>query len=121
MLVSSLGKETADVLGLWLPNLLFTFGALIVFVASARVLRPSYSLYFAAYFAVSCGASWLLSAPRYLTALVVLPLALAQLCESRDDGVAIGRARTKTTIVTSALIIGQMAYLLMYILDYSIY
>lgn len=121
MLVSSFGSDTADLIGLWLPNVLFTFGALIVFVASARVLHPSYSLYFAAYFAVTCGATWLLSAPRYLTALVVLPLALAHLCESRDDGIAIGRARTKTTIVTSVLIIGQLAYLLMYILDYSIY
>ena len=121
MLISDISRETADVIGLWLPNLLFTFGALIVFIFSARVLRPSYSVYFAVYFAVTCGANWLLSAPRYLTALVIIPLALAHLCESRDDGIAIGRARAKTTIVTSVLIIGQIAYLTMYILGYSIY
>ena len=119
--VMTVGVENDAALGLWLPNLLFTFGALAVFVASARTLRTSYSLYFAAYFAVTCGASWLLSAPRYLTALVVLPLALAHLCESRDDGVALARARAKTTVVTLILCIGQLLYLLMYVIDYSIY
>ncbi len=120
-LFMTFGVKNESALGLWLPNLLFVFGALAVFVASARTLRTSYSLYFAAYIAVTCGASWLLSAPRYLTALVVLPLALAHLCESRDDGVALARARAKTAAVTVILCIGQILYLLMYVLDYSIY
>ncbi|MBO6061103.1 MAG: glycosyltransferase family 39 protein [Clostridia bacterium] len=121
MLFASFGVANDEALGLWLPNLLFIFGALAVFVSSARTLRTSYSLYFAAYFAVACGASWLLSAPRYLTALVVLPLALAHLCESRDDGVALGRARAKAAVVTVLLVIGQLFYLLMYTADYCIY
>ena len=111
----------ADLLGLWLPNLLYIFGALAVLVASARTLRTSYTLYFAAYLAITCGASWLLSAPRYLTALAVLPIALAHLCEGRDDGAALGRARAKTAIVTAALTAGQVCYLLMYVIEYSIY
>ena len=120
-LFMTIGAEHDVSLGLWLPNLLYIFGALAVFVASARTLRTSYSLYFAVYFAITCGASWLLSAPRYLTALVVLPIALAHLCESRDDGIALARARAKTAVVTVILSIGQLLYLLMYVVDYSIY
>ncbi|MBO4848259.1 MAG: hypothetical protein J5586_03810 [Clostridia bacterium] len=120
-LVKTFGLDNEAALGLWLPNLLYVFGALLVFIFTARTLRTSYTLYFAAYFAVTCGATWLLSAPRYLTALVVIPLALAHLCESRDDGVAIGRARAKTAIVTSILLVSQLLYLIMYIRDYSIY
>lgn len=117
----SLSTDRSAMLGLWLPNLLYIVGALAVFVASARTLRTSYSLYFAAYFAVVCGASWLLSAPRYLTALAVLPIALTLLCEGRDDGVALGRARAKTLIVSAVLITGQILYLLMYVIEFCIY
>ena len=120
-LIMTIGSENDAALGLWLPNLLFIFGALLVLVFSARTFRTSYTLYFAAYFAATCSASWLLSAPRYLTALVVLPLALAHLCDSRDDSATIGRARAKASVVTTLLCIGQVFYLLMYVLDYSIY
>ena len=120
-LFATFGSNNAAALGLWLPNLLYIFGALLVFIASARTLHSSYSLYFIAYFAVTCGASWLLSGPRYLTALVVIPLALARLCESRDDGIGLARARAKTAAVTVILLVCQAFYLLMYILRYNIY
>ncbi len=121
MFFSTVGAANDEALGLWLPNLLYIGGALLVFTLSARTLRTSYVLYFAAYFAVVCGASWLLSAPRYLTALVALPLALAHLCDSRDDGVALGRARAKAAIAVSLLLLGQVAYIIMYTADYCIY
>ncbi len=65
-------------LGLWLPNLLCSFGALAVAALSVRRLRASYGAWFIAYYVLAIGATWLLSAPRYLAALPVLPLALAQ-------------------------------------------
>lgn len=117
----TLGTENDAALGLWLPNLLFVFGALLVLVFSARTLRTSYTLYFAAYFALTCSATWLLSAPRYLTVLTALPLALAHLCDSRDDSSMTGRAKAKAAAVTTVLCVGQAFYLLMYILDYCIY
>ena len=120
-LFRAFGSDNTLALGLWLPNLLYIFGALLVLVFCARTLRTSYTLYFAAYVAVACGASWLLSAPRYLTALVVLPLALAHLCEGRDDGIGVARSRTKTAIVFAALFSGQVFYLLMYVMQYGIY
>ena len=113
--------DVQTVVGLWLPNLLFIFGALVVFVSTARYLRTSYVLYFAAYFAVAIGATWLLSAPRYLTALIILPIAIAKLCESRDDGVGIVRARGKAFVVSALLLIGQFFYLAFYVMRYKLY
>ena len=68
-------------LGLWLPNLLYVFGALALAAAAVRRLRASYGAWFIAYYAVAIGATWLLSAPRYLMAMPVLPAALALLTE----------------------------------------
>lgn len=115
------GCATETILGLWLPNLLFIFGALAVLIFTARTLRTPYFLYFAAYFALTCGATWLLSAPRYLTALVSIPIALAHLCQGRANGVATGRARIKATAVAVIFVVCQALYLLMYVMEYEIY
>ena len=120
-LVASIGGSAESALGLWLPNLLYIFGALAVLIFSARTMKPTYTLYFAAYILVTCGATWLLSAPRYLTVLVSIPLALAHLCDGSINGVATGRAKAKAAIVTSLFVIGQLLYLLMYVLEYEIY
>ena len=70
-------------LGLWVPNIVFMTCSLFVMIPAVRRVRPSYAAYFIGYFAVSMGATWLLSAPRYLTALFPLPLAMAELGKSR--------------------------------------
>lgn len=117
----TLGVDNSAALGLWLFNLIFMFGALAAFMASARMLRTSYSAFFAVYFGLVCGASSLVSAPRLLTALIVIPIALAQLCNLRDDGMDIVRARVKTAIVTALLLAGQVFYLVLFILKYEVY
>ena len=61
--------------GLWLPNLAVGFSSLLLMLASGRKMRPGYSAWFMFYFAVSYGASWLLSGPRYMA--VFFPLAIA--------------------------------------------
>lgn len=68
-------------LGLWLPNLLCIFGSLSAMLVGAKRLRPSYCAWFIAYFVIAIGATWLLSAPRYLAALIPLPMALSSLSE----------------------------------------
>ena len=70
-------------MGLWLPNLICSFSALAVMAASIRRLRPSYGAYFISYYVVAIGATWLLSAPRYLLVLFPLPLGLAVLAGDR--------------------------------------
>lgn len=65
--------------GLWLPNLLAQLLALVIMILAEKKLRASYTAYFIAYFVVTMGATWLLSAPRYLAAMLSLPAALAAL------------------------------------------
>lgn len=120
-LITDFGKNNASFFGLRLPNILHLFGALVVFLTAARTLHSPYSLYFTAYYAVMCSISPLLSVPRYLAGLVVMPLALALLCLSRDDGEGIIRARAKTLVVSAALLVGQAFYLIMYVLRYDIF
>lgn len=45
-------------------------------------MRASYTAYFIAYFVVTMGATWLLSAPRYLAAMLSLPAAMSALAEN---------------------------------------
>ena len=69
--------------GLWLPNLICSFAALAVMAVSVRRLRPSYGAYFIAYYIVAIGATWLLSAPRYLLVLFPVSFGLAEITRDR--------------------------------------
>ncbi|MEN6594098.1 MAG: hypothetical protein ABFC31_03985 [Clostridiaceae bacterium] len=69
--------------GLWIPNLIYLFAALGIVIAAQQKLRASNVAYFIAYYAVCMGATWLLSAPRYLTAAYPLALALGALTEKK--------------------------------------
>ncbi len=82
--------------GLWLPNLIYGFGALILVAAAVKRLRASYGAWFIAYYVIAIGATWLLSAPRYLMAMPVLPLAIGQLTEKES-------AKTGAVIALSML------------------
>lgn len=75
--------DISTVLGLWIPNLTFIFGSLILMSSGIKHLRPSYSAYFIAYFVIAIGATWLLSAPRYLTAAFPLSFALARFTQNK--------------------------------------
>ena len=81
--VENIASDPTTVLGLWLPNLLCIFGSLAVMLFGAKRLRPSYTAWFLAYFIIAIGATWLLSAPRYLAALIPLPMALSSLTKRR--------------------------------------
>ena len=70
--------------GLWLPNLIYHFASLALVAAAAKKLRASYTAWFIAYYVIAIGATWLLSAPRYLMAMPVLPMALGALTEKES-------------------------------------
>ena len=83
---------SADVhtaLGLWLPNVLVSFAALVLMLFAAPRMRPSDLAFFLAYYVVAIGATWLLSAPRYPVALSPVPTALGSVARTkRADGIA---------------------------------
>ncbi len=96
--------EISKALGLWIPNLAYTFASLGIMAAAAKKLRPSYTAFFIAYFIVACGATWLLSSPRYLTAAFPLAFAVANLTDTKRKDAA-------ATLACLALL---LAYLSMY-------
>ncbi|MBR4636778.1 MAG: glycosyltransferase family 39 protein [Clostridia bacterium] len=104
------GKDTLA-MGLSIPNLLAQFSALALMTATARKQRPSYLLYFLAYFAVTMGVTWLLSAPRYLLVLFPLVLSIAELTKKRQ-------VDTAATVICTLL---GAFYFLEYYKHYGVY
>jgi len=97
--------------GLWIPNILYLFASLGIVIAAQNKLRASNVAYFIAYYAVCMGATWLLSAPRYLTAAYPLALALGAITEKK----AADRIATAICIVLFVL------YLLAYVNQWYVY
>lgn len=98
--------------GLFLPNLLTGFAALGIMLGATNRLRPSYTAYFLAYYAFSMGATWLLSAPRYMTAAFPFAFALTYI----PDG-----SRFRNVFATCVLCALQLAYLAMLVTGYPVY
>lgn len=89
-LIRTGAEDIHTALALWLANLLAAFLSLGVMISAAKKLRPAYTAFFIAYFVVAIGASWLLSAPRYLGTMFVLYIALATLTDNRKKFMAAG-------------------------------
>ena len=100
-----------DALGLWLPNLIACFAALGLLAAAAPKLRASQTAWFLAYYIVAVGATWLLSATRYLLVLLPVPLALAQ-CT---------RKRTANLVLTALSTLGSLGYLIAFALRWQVW
>lgn len=69
--------------GLWLPNLVYGFGTLLLMLFAGKRLRVEYTAWFLAYYFIAMGATWLLSAPRYLVAMPTVPMAMAAVTRDR--------------------------------------
>lgn len=70
-------------MGLWIPNLFCSFFSLVVMILSVRRQHPGNTAYFIVYYVIAIGATWLLSAPRYLLVLYPVSMGLACLTENR--------------------------------------
>lgn len=90
-------------MGLWLPNLICSFAAPAVMAVCIRRLRPSYGAYFIAYYTVAIGATWLLSAPRYLLVLFPLPFGLAEITRNRHTDALLTILTTSANILYTLL------------------
>ena len=107
----ALGADRNTRMGLWLPNLTAIFASLAILAAGTKKLRASYTLWAMAYYAVAIGATWLLSAPRYLCVLLPIPLSLALLSEKR----------TPRLVILHLLSISGLYYLLMFALRRNVW
>ncbi len=111
MAIKSYGTDNHDLLGLWLPNLFACFSSLVAMFLSAKKMRPSYTAWFIAYFVTAIGATWLLSAPRYLIALFPVPLAVSLVPKS-----------TKTDLILSlSCLIIAFLYLCAFVLRWQVW
>lgn len=81
--IASVAARPSNFWGLWLPNILAQLISLVIMISAVKKLRPSYTAWFIAYVVVAVGATWLLSAPRYLAAIPALPAAMALLTERK--------------------------------------
>ncbi len=81
--ITALRENPKNFFGLWLPNLMAQLAALAVMCAGVKKIRASYSAYFLAYYFVAMGATWLLSAPRYMLVMFPLSAVLAEISEKR--------------------------------------
>ena len=106
-------------LGSVIPRLLHLFGALVLFMTSARTLRTSYTLWLAACFAV-CGFVGFGSLPMLFTVTLAVPIALAHLCDSKDEGAGAVRAQAKASAAGAVLLTAQLLYLIMFVIGYEV-
>lgn len=103
--------DSRSFLGMWLPNLVAIFSALIVMLMGVRKLNPAYTAYFLVYFAFVVGPTWLLSAPRYL--VVAFPLAFA--------AAALTEEKSRDAVLTTVSIVGSLLYLALFVTGYPVY
>jgi hypothetical protein len=103
--------DLKSVLSLSLPNLLCSYAALGLLCIDRNEMRLSYLLWGLVYFALSIGATWLLSGPRYLAMLFPLAMSLQRLCKNRTGGF----------LMEILLFVVQTVYLLMLALDMYVY
>ena len=85
--------------------------ALGLLAAPAPKLRASQTAWFLAYYIVAVGATWLLSAPRYLLVLLPVPLALAQCAQKRTAG----------RILTALSVLASFGYLIAFALRWQVW
>ena len=107
----ALGAQRSTLLGLWIPNLVVIFSVLVILILGVRRLRASYTLWAIAYYVVAVGATWLLSAPRYMAVLLPIPMTLACLCDKKETRIAI------YAVLGSC----ELYYLTMFALRYSVW
>ena len=94
-----------------MPNLIASFGALILMILAGQKMRGSWMVWFVPYYFIAIGATWLLSAPRYL--LVFFPLSEAVSVLTEKKGVR--------AIVFLLLGILSFLYFLAYLLRWQVY
>lgn len=72
-------SDAGYITGVWIPQLLYLYSVIIIMLLCMDRIRPGYGAYGLLYTYAAYAPTWLLSGPRYLTAMFVLYPMLAQL------------------------------------------
>ncbi len=105
------GGNIKVALGLWGANLLVCFFSLVLLLWGIKRLRASYGAYFLCYYIAAVGATWLLSAPRYMAVMFPLPAVLSFAGENRN----------RDNIITLILAILSALYLCAFVLGCQVW
>lgn len=97
--------------GLWLPNLTAVFGALLILLVGAKKLRASETAWAIAYYVIAIGATWLLSAPRYMAVLLPLPITMG----------LVSKKKSARVVLYALWALGSAYYLVMFALRRSVW
>lgn len=84
-----LHADVPQALALWLPELLVIFGTLVVMLLASRRQRPMYLAYMLAMFYFSASATWLLSMPRYMLAMLPCVIEVARRARTRGRDIVV--------------------------------
>ncbi len=87
--INNISGNIVNTIGLWGANLIAIFFSLIIILLAVKRLRPSYVAWFIAYFFIAIGATWLLSRPRYMSVMFVLPIGMMTIAENRKSDMAL--------------------------------
>ena len=98
-------------IALWGAGLFAIFASLIIVLIKSKRLPAHYTAYFLAYFAVSIGVTWLLSAMRYISAAMPVSAALALMCKKKWQAALL-------VILLAAM---YLAYMYMYMMRLDVY
>lgn len=80
---NSLNWDAATAWTLGVPQLISIFAALLLMIAGARRIRPTYSAYSLVYFFAAIAPTWLLSGPRYIMAMLPIYFVMAKLTKKK--------------------------------------
>ncbi len=112
-LISSLNApDYVGLLSSWMPTLFTMFSSITLILLCVKKIPASYTLYFILYFGYSMGATWLLSATRYMTIMFPLAVSLA----------IIGyKKRWLNMLITAFLCVIYVLYYYMFIIRWQVW
>lgn len=111
-LFDSISKgDVSMVVSLWGPALVTIFGSMLIYIPSIKRMPASYTAYFLAYFIITVGCTWLLSAVRYLALAFPISATIGMQCKSK----------WKTALILSILAVLYVSYMYLYMIRWLVY
>ncbi len=110
-LQSTIRENNTHMMTLWITSLIMIFGSLIYIIKQRKKLSSAFTFFYLAYFVVACGCTWLLSAVRYLSALLPLTAAIALDLNKK----------WQAAVCFIVLAVMYLGYTLLYMLRWSVY